>query len=89
MGKWIRIGERVPDKNTRYAKEYGVGVLAFDENEFISSGYCDPFEVSYSFENKEFQTLAYGQDGTEWVEAVGITHWRPIPDIPEEYSEKS
>jgi len=77
-GEWIDINDRVPDKNTMYAGEYGVPVIVVDMDEY---GTLRPFDASFNFKEQQFQVLIFGADDPEWVQAE-LTHWIELPKLP-------
>lgn len=82
---WHKTSDKLPDKNTRYAGQYGVSVIGWDEQEHIDAG-CRPFDVSFIFENNCFMELTPGlnhpEDG-DWIKAPWVTHWCEFPEVPE------
>jgi hypothetical protein len=78
---WRVAKDELPNQKTPYAGKYWVQVLAFDLDEFIDSGSCDPAHICYDFRKKQFITLAYGSKGTVWI-PINVTHWLPLPPIP-------
>ncbi len=80
---WISVEDRLPDKDTRYAARYGVGVLVYDEKEAEASGYFHPSRVSFNFENQKFETMAYGPKGSFVIEAFWVSHWMEMPLTPD------
>jgi len=86
--RWRIAKNELPDRKTRYAGKFGVPVLAFDLDEFIDSGSCDPASVCYDFKKKQFLSLAYGSKGTVWLPTL-VTHWLPLPPNPVSNEHKS
>jgi len=78
---WISVEDRLPDKNTRYAGEYGVSVLCFDRQECDDSGYFCPVTYSFSFEENWFLTMLIGERDVDWMPAA-VTHWKELPITP-------
>lgn len=80
--RWRIAKDELPNRKTRYAGKYGVLVLAFDLDEFIDSGSCDPAHICYDFKKKQFLSLAHGYKGAVvWI-PTNVTHWLPLPPIP-------
>jgi hypothetical protein len=79
--RWRICKDEQPNRNTPHAGKYGVTVLGFDLDEYLDSGYCNPFDVNYNFKKQQFIMLAYGNGKTSWVPAC-ITHWMPLPPVP-------
>jgi hypothetical protein len=80
--EWIKVEDRLPDKNTKYAARYGVSVLVYDEKEKGDSGHFTPSDASFNFKNNRFEVLAHGPKGTEWLHAFWVTHWKELPNGP-------
>jgi hypothetical protein len=72
---WISVEDELPNKDTRYAKRFGVGVLIFDKLEECGA---TPFHASFNFEKQQFRTTASGPSGTVWL-PISVTHWQPYP----------
>jgi hypothetical protein len=95
--KWYSIKDKLPDKYTKYAGEYGVSVLIFDEREHRDAGYY-PRESNFLFKNNKrnltqkdgwYDAWFYDYCGSmdngkckfPW-EPQEVTHWCEMPPIP-------
>lgn len=72
MTKWIKCSERLPDKN--------ISVLIFVPSykevhtaEFCDWGTCSDWHISFG--KHAFEELSIPQNE--------VTHWQPLPKIPE------
>lgn len=84
IDKWIRVEDALPDKETRYAAKYGVGVLYYDEQEARETGSCHPRECTFTFSTQQFLDLSFsGAKTSDWI-PINVSHWMPMPLIPEE-----
>ena len=85
---WHKISDKLPDHTTRYAGEYGVPILAFDEEDFVYSGGNRPSETVFSFEHNCFKELSGKNGFMQWIEAPWFTHWCELPELPSESIER-
>lgn len=69
---WHKVTDRLPDKNTRYAKKYGVPVLLYDENEHRAE--------------PEIGVYLWHEGFKEYAEDIFVpsnpTHWQELPKKP-------
>lgn len=75
MCKWISVKERMPPSNRK------VLFLELIPNMYDSTLYKNVY-VGYA-KDGHFFTLNLNK-GDEWISARYITHWMPIPELPEE-----
>ena len=80
MTEWISVKDRLPDKKTKYASEYGVPVLVFNRREHRPQ----PFECIFSFVDNWFNSYHYGPNGNEWI-GIDVTDWAEMPEPPQQY----
>jgi hypothetical protein len=72
--RWIPVSERLPEKwTTDIGEEYLV------TSDWLGNKLT--FPANYNADEQEFFTGGHGQSYTAWKE---ITHWRPLPQPPEE-----
>ena len=83
-GEWIKVETRVPDKSTRYARRFGVSILAYDMQEALDTtiNSTEPFDVLFNFKEIKFKQSAHTGKGEHvWVDAC-LTHWKELPEGP-------
>lgn len=80
--RWYSVDERLPNKNDRYASQYGIGVLTINMDEPNPQ----PHDANFMWEDNWFEELHTfeREDGMierEWI-PLDPTHWMPMPERP-------
>lgn len=81
MSEWISVADRLPERNG----EYLVATKMFGRRMVLTVSFATDL---YEIEKRNFPEHGPGwykfSDMRGFYEWEGVTHWMPLPDLPEE-----
>ena len=87
MSGWIPVSDRLPEKRGRYLVVEQYPLSEYSERRFISiCGFALNLEKvdEYDFEGLDCPGWYGYDDEYGYFRKSGVTHWMPLPEMPEE-----